>query len=89
MCYCSSGSKSIRSVDITQHWLENDNVKLCLTLTLFSSFYLWYLFGIIRPAPCWDFLKMHIVSSHKSRDDGAREKEEKEEEEKTGEKINK
>ena len=31
------------------------------------------------PAPCWVFLKMHIVSSHKSRDDGAREKEEEEE----------
>ena len=54
------------------------NVKLCLTLTLFSSFYLWYLFGIKMPAPCWVFLKMHIVSSHKSRDDGAREKEEEE-----------
>ena len=54
------------------------NVKLCLTLTLFSSFYLRYLFGIKMPAPCWVFLKMHIVSSHKSRDDGAREKEEEE-----------
>ena len=86
MCYCSSGSESSRSVDITHHWLENDNVKLCLTLTLFSSFYLWYLFGIKMPAPCWVFLKMHIVSSHKSRDDGAREKEEKEEEEEMGEK---
>ena len=55
------------------------NVKLCLTLTLFSSFYLWYLFGIKMPAPCWVFLKMHIVSSHKSRDVGAMEKEEEEE----------
>lgn len=58
------------------------NVKLCLTLTLFSSFYLWSLFGIKMPTPCWVFLKMHIVSSHKGRDGGAMEKEEEEEEKK-------
>lgn len=58
------------------------NVKLCLTLTLLNSFYSWYLFGIKMPTPCWVSLKMHIVSSHKGRDDGAMEKgHEKEEEE--------
>ena len=38
------------------------------------------------PARCWVFLKMHIVSSHKSRDDGAREKEEEEKKKKKKEK---
>lgn len=33
------------------------------------------------PTPCWVFLKMHIVSSHKGRDGGAMEKEEEKEEE--------
>lgn len=33
------------------------------------------------PTPCWAFLKMHIVSSQKGRDDGAMEEEEKKEEE--------
>lgn len=38
------------------------------------------------PTPCWVFLKMHIVSSHKGRDDGAMEKEEEKAEEEEEEK---
>lgn len=70
MHYCYTSS----SVDITHQWLENDKWQTMSdpdSLQLFLSVIsLWNK----MPTPCWVFLKMPVVSSHKGQDGGGKEK---------------